>query len=78
MFGGGLEEIGLVLFVAFLLFGPKKLPEIASILGKGMGELRRARNELTFSLEEEVRKLELDRTHLAEDISKTLDIDQYS
>ncbi|MGH9440574.1 MAG: Sec-independent protein translocase subunit TatA/TatB, partial [Terriglobia bacterium] len=73
----GVEEIGLILFVAFLLFGPKKLPEIARILGKGLGELRRARNELRFSLEEEVRKLELDRHHLAEDVSKTLDIDRY-
>ena len=74
---GGVEEIGLILFVAFLLFGPKKLPEIARVLGKGLGELRRARDELRFSLEEEVRKLELDRHHLAEDVSKTLDIDRY-
>ncbi len=77
MFGGGLEEIGLLLFLAFLLFGPKKLPEIARMLGKGLGELRRARDELRFSLEEEVRKLELDRHHLAEDVSKILDIDRY-
>ncbi|PYV00214.1 MAG: sec-independent translocation protein MttA, partial [Acidobacteria bacterium] len=42
----------------FLLFGPKKLPEIARTLGKGMAELRRASNELKGSLEEELRNLE--------------------
>jgi TatA/E family protein of Tat protein translocase len=58
LFSGGFEEIGFILFIAFLLFGPKKLPEIARVLGKGMGELRRASNELKFSLEEEIRNLD--------------------
>ena len=57
LFGGGLE-IGFLLFIAFLLFGPKKLPEIARTLGKGMAELRRASNELKHSLEEEIRNLD--------------------
>ena len=57
MFGGGLE-IGFLLFIAFLLFGPKKVPEIARTLGKGLGELRRASNELRNSLEEEIRNLD--------------------
>ncbi len=58
MFSGGFAEIGFILFVAFLLFGPKKLPEIARALGKGLGELRRASNELKSSLEEEIRNLD--------------------
>lgn len=79
MFGGGLEDIGFILFLAFLLFGPKKLPEIARVLGKGLGELRRARDELRFSLEEEVRNLELDRQHLMDHVvERTLEIDKYS
>lgn len=57
MFTGGLE-IGFLLFIAFLLFGPKKLPEIARVLGKGMAELRRASNELKSSLEEEIKNLD--------------------
>jgi TatA/E family protein of Tat protein translocase len=57
LFTGGLE-FGFLLFIAFLLFGPKKLPEIARTLGKGMAELRRASNELRSSLEEEVRNLD--------------------
>ncbi len=58
MFGGDLFSIGFILFVAFLLFGPKKLPEIARALGKGLGELRRASNELRNSFEEEIRNLD--------------------
>ena len=59
MFTGGFEIV-FILFIAFLLFGPKKLPEIARILGKGLGELRRASNELRSSLEDEIRNLERD------------------
>jgi TatA/E family protein of Tat protein translocase len=58
LFSGGFTEIGFILFIAFLLFGPKKLPEIARTLGKGLAEFRRASNELKFSLEEEIRNLD--------------------
>jgi sec-independent protein translocase protein TatB len=59
LFTGGFEFVFL-LFIAFLLFGPKKLPEIARVLGKGLGELRKASNELKSSLEDEIRNLERD------------------
>lgn len=43
--GVGTGEL-LVIFVAvLLLFGPKRLPEIARMIGKAMAELRRASNE---------------------------------
>ena len=58
MFSGGFAQIGFILFIAFLLFGPKKLPEIARTLGKGLAELRRASNELKNSLEEEITNLD--------------------
>jgi TatA/E family protein of Tat protein translocase len=58
VFSGGFEEIGFLLFVAYLLFGPKKLPEIARTLGKGLGELRRASSELKSSLEQEIANLD--------------------
>jgi len=57
LFGGGFEVV-FILFIAFLLFGPKKVPEIARTIGKGLGELRRASNELRNSLEEEIRNLD--------------------
>jgi TatA/E family protein of Tat protein translocase len=58
LFGGGFTDIAFILFIAFLLFGPKKLPDIARMLGKGLGELRRASNELKSSLEEEIKNLD--------------------
>ncbi len=54
----GAEGIGFLLFIAFLLFGPKKLPEIARVLGKGLAEFRRASDQLKGSLEEEIRNLD--------------------
>jgi sec-independent protein translocase protein TatA len=58
LFSGEFAQIGFILFLAFLLFGPKKLPEIARTLGKGLAELRRASNELRSSFEEEIRSLD--------------------
>lgn len=58
MFSGEFAAIGFILFLAFLLFGPRKLPDIARTLGKGLGELRRASNELRNSFEEEIRNLD--------------------
>lgn len=46
MFGMGMSEILVVLVIALIVIGPKKLPEIAKSLGKAMGEFKRATNEL--------------------------------
>lgn len=42
MFGLGTPEVLIILFVILLLFGAKRLPELARGLGKSMGEFRRA------------------------------------
>ena len=51
-----MPELLLILIVALLVLGPKRLPEIARSLGKGMAEFRRASTEfqrtLSASLEE--------------------------
>jgi TatA/E family protein of Tat protein translocase len=55
MFGSiGGPEIILIFLVALLIFGPRKLPELGRMLGKGLGEFRRAANDLRVSLETEV------------------------
>jgi TatA/E family protein of Tat protein translocase len=46
MFGIGMPELLLILAVALIVLGPKKLPELARALGKGMAEFRRATDEL--------------------------------
>jgi TatA/E family protein of Tat protein translocase len=50
VFGIGTTELILILVVALLVLGPKKLPEMARSLGRGMAEFRRASNEFTRTL----------------------------
>jgi len=50
MFGLGFTEILVILTVALLVFGPKRLPEIARTLGKTVAELRRTLDEIKFDI----------------------------
>lgn len=50
------------LFVlALVIFGPKKLPEIARQIGKALNEFRRASNEFKSQIEQEIAHLEVDK-----------------
>jgi sec-independent protein translocase protein TatA len=56
MFGSvGMPELLIILVIALIIFGPRKLPELGRSLGKSLGEFKRASNELRSTLEEEVR-----------------------
>jgi len=50
-----MPELLIILVIALIIFGPRKLPELGRSLGKSLGEFKRASNELRNTLEEEVR-----------------------
>ena len=53
MFGIGMPELLLILAVALVAIGPKKLPDLAKSLGKALGEFKRATNDLKQSIEKD-------------------------
>ncbi len=51
MFGIGMPEILLILAVALIVIGPKKLPDLAKSLGRAIGEFKKATHEFKQSIE---------------------------
>lgn len=50
MFGLGIGEIAVILIIALVFIGPKKLPELAKTLGKGFREFQAAMKGINTSL----------------------------
>lgn len=51
MFGIGMPEMILILAIALIVIGPKKLPDLAKALGRAMGEFKKATREFKETIE---------------------------
>jgi sec-independent protein translocase protein TatA len=61
MLGGHIPELILILLLALVVFGPKRLPEIAGSLGKGIRDFRQ-------SVSGETERIESSQKHLADPV----------
>jgi sec-independent protein translocase protein TatB len=66
MFGVGMQEVVVILVVALIVIGPKKLPDLARALGRAIGEFRRAADDLKEDLD--INGLREERNRLAREI----------
>jgi sec-independent protein translocase protein TatA len=64
--GGG--EILVILFVVFIFFGPKKLPELGKNIGKGIREFRNAMSSVQRDIENSTKDLTKDLNQNIKDI----------
>ena len=58
IFGIGLPEMAVIMVVALLVFGPKKLPEIGRSLGKTLRSFQDASKEFETEFQKEAQKIE--------------------
>lgn len=64
VFGLSFWEIAIILMVALIILGPKKLPELAKSLGKGIREFRKATDDFKSTMDYEMNKPEEPRKQI--------------
>src|SRR5262245_5457916 len=56
MFGSiGMPELIIILVIALIIFGPRKLPELGKSLGRSLNEFKKASQDLQNTLEQEIK-----------------------
>ena len=58
MFGIGLPELMLIMVLALLVLGPQRLPEVARLVGRAYGQLRRASEEFQNTIRQDIAAIE--------------------
>jgi TatA/E family protein of Tat protein translocase len=76
MFGIGMPEMLVILALALIVIGPKKLPDLAKSLGRAMREFKKATNELkeTIQLEGELTEVKDTLNGISDDVKHAVDL----
>lgn len=56
MFGIGFQEMLIILVVVLIFFGPKRLPDLAKSMGKGIAEFKKASEEVKRGIDEAMKE----------------------
>ena len=76
MFGIGMPEMILILAIALVVIGPKKLPDLAKSLGRAMREFKKATNEFkeTMQIEGEMEDVKKAFSGISDDVKEAVDL----
>ncbi len=76
MFGIGMPEMLLILAIALIVIGPKKLPDLAKSLGRAMREFKKATNEFkeTMQIDSEVEDVKKAFSGISDDVKEAVDL----
>ena len=76
MFGIGMPELLLLLAIALIVIGPKKLPDLAKSLGRAMREFKKATNEFkeTIQIDEDLSDVKKAFDDLGDDIKESVSL----
>lgn len=76
MFGIGMPELIIIFVIALIVIGPKKLPDLARSLGKGLAEFRRATQDIkeSFDIDEELSETKADLIDSFSSFDETSDL----
>ena len=76
IFGVGLPEVTVILILALLIFGPKKLPELGKQLGKTLKSLKTASNEFQNEIDQVMNEEDKDESLKSIESNQTNEINQ--
>ena len=76
IFGVGLPEVSVILILALLIFGPKKLPELGKQLGKTLKSLKKASNEFQNEIDQVMNEEDKEKSPKSIESNQTKEISQ--
>jgi sec-independent protein translocase protein TatA len=70
----GTQDLLVILVIAVVIFGPKKLPELAKGLGRAMREFKNATEDLKENLQDETRELSTSKSEVVKETDRPAEL----